>query len=249
MSSQPYSPVSILAICALALAMALGACGSDSEPVAEVSERSTPTQATETTASPTTSTAAEQAAAKRAARVRARAKRKRARAQREREQAQREREQRAATTPTQAPEAPAEPAETPAPQQPTAPTPKPKPGAPAHSIVETASLSLVTKQGVNFVQEGPVTGTLKGQMRLNAKLAGKGVEGTFTVTLANGTLTGQATAALTLDKSVAHFKGTTLITGGTGAYATVIPAALTFSGSVAADASKSTVKLAGILRY
>jgi hypothetical protein len=114
-------------------------------------------------------------------------------------------------------------------------------------VDETAHLKLVSKRGVAFVQEGAVAGTLNGTMRLDAKLGGEGVRGAFTVALSDGTLTGTAEAALTLEDSVANLNGTATLTGGTGAYARLQPAKIDFSGSVKADASASTVKLRGTL--
>jgi hypothetical protein len=221
-----------------------------------VADRRTTPPATETTP---TSTAAERAAARRAAARRLAVKRAQARrkarkerearearaARRERERQRRERAQTTTTPPaTSAPAADPDP-----PAATTTAKPKPPAGPTVHHVVETASLKLVTKKGISFVQQGSVTGTVSGSMRLDAKLGGKGVEGTFVVTLANGTLTGQASAGLTLDGSVARFRGTAAIAKGTGAYAALMPAQLAFSGTVASDASTSTVKLAGDLRY
>lgn len=253
MSSLVRSIASGTAICALALT--LSACGSDSEPTTtEVADRlTTPTTPTETTdtAALERAEARRHAAARKAARKRAALRKKRAEA-REARQAERERlaeEKRQQEAAAQeeaerqaAEQAAAEEAERQRQQQAAAgPTP--------HQVTETANLRLVSKKGVAFVQEGTVTGTLNGTMRLDARLGGKGVEGTFVVTLPDGTLTGSASAALALKGAFADFKGTATISRGTGAYKKLQPAQVAFSGSVKADASSSTVKLNGAISW
>jgi hypothetical protein len=241
-SSQAYSHAAAIALCAVALT----GCGSDSEPSTEVAERVT-TPTTPMTSS-TTSTAAEQAAQRRAARRAAARRAAKERRERKARAARRERrrkaQQEAATATATAP------APTPEPDPPAQPKPKPKPAGPTvHHIVEQATLKLVEKQGINFIQQGTVTGTVAGTMRLDAKLGGEGVVGTFVMTTDDGTLSGQASAKLALKGSFANFNGTATIATGTGAFADVVRAQLAFSGRVAADASTSVVKLAGDLRY
>jgi hypothetical protein len=254
-SSQVRSRALALVACGLAFGAPIAGCGSDSEPGTDIADRDATAPTADTTASaPSTSSEAERAAAKRAARraaarraARQRRERQAARAAR-RERRERLRAERAAATTTETTPAPE-----PEPEQPAAqvkPKPKPKPVGPAsHHVVETATLKLVSKKGINFVQEGTVSGTVAGTMRLDAQLGGKGVQGQFTVTVSDGTLVGSASAALTLNGSVARFNGTATLTKGTGAYAKLVPTQLAFSGTVAADASTSTVKLAGDVRY
>ena len=248
-----------LAACVVALTLA--ACGSDSEPTTEVADLVPDT--TDTGPVDTTDTAAAEraeaerreaarkaAARKAAARKRAEERRKRRaearRAERERqaeEARQREEEAARREADRQAAEEAAarEEARREAEQQPAGPVP--------HQLSETANLQLVSKKGVAFIQEGTVTGTYAGTMRLDAKLGGKGVEGTFTVQLKGGTLSGSAAAGLALAGARANFKGTASITSGTGEFKNVQPAQLAFSGSVKSDASSSTVNLSGTLSW
>jgi hypothetical protein len=118
-----------------------------------------------------------------------------------------------------------------------------------HDVIEHASLTLVRKEGLTFFQEGAVRGTLNGRMRLRGGFGGEGVVGQFTATLGNGTLVGRGSGRITLDKTVAHFKGTVTINKGTGTYANLVPTQLGFSGTFAADGSWSKIRLAGELRY
>jgi len=109
----------------------------------------------------------------------------------------------------------------------------------------------VSKNGARaFVHEGAVEGTLNGQMHLDTKIGGKqGVKATFTVTLADGTLTGRGSARITLAQSKINFSGAATITGGTGTYGGASGSGLKFSGSVTSDASTCTVRLSGAVHY
>jgi hypothetical protein len=256
-SSLVRSIASGTAICALALTFA--ACGSDSEPsTTEVADRLTTPTTADTSPTETTDTAAleraearRHAAARKAARKRAEARRKKRaearearRAERERLAAEKRRQEAAAQEEAErqaAEQAAAEEAERQRQQQAAAPQP--------HQVTETANLRLVSKKGVAFVHEGSVSGTLNGTMRLDARLGGKGVEGTFVVTLPDGTLTGSASAALALKGAFADFKGTATISRGTGAYKKLQPTQVAFNGSVKSDASSSTVKLSGTINW
>lgn len=137
----------------------------------------------------------------------------------------------------------------------TVPPPKPKvptedDGPPAHRIKETATLSLVRRNGAKFVvQQGPFVGTLSGEMLLRARLAGEGVTGTFTVTLADGTLQGRASASLKLSSDQAVLQGTARIRAGTGRYTGATSEQLTFTGSVKSDVSSSRIHVTGVVYY
>src|SRR5690606_29221853 len=109
--------------------------------------------------------------------------------------------------------------------------PEPDPGPVAHTIEETANLRLVRRQGVRFIQTGPVRGTLNGTMNLEAGIGGPGVTATFTVKLPKGTMRGRGKASVRPRGDVAHFNGTAVIEGGTGEYAEVSGRGLRFSGA------------------
>lgn len=231
------------------------ACGSDTEVAGQAGSGSSgriDALPTETTTSPTVpaatetvSTTAEQAAARKRRQMRARQAKRRAAARKR---------ARAETTPTEtnAQPPPAKTTQsTPAEQPPPAPKPKPKPtGPPTHSVTENATLQLVSRNGArSYVHEGNVEGTLAGTMNLHTKLAGEGVIGTFTVTLSDGTIRGRASGRLLIAGAKANFKGTATILGGTGAYAKASGSGLLFSGSVPSDASTSTVRMSGQMRW
>jgi hypothetical protein len=236
---------------ALLSSLLVSACGSDSEPAQQTAKRPpAATVPTTTTDAPTTTTdVAPSAREQRAKRRRAARKRREAKAK-------------AQTTPTTTaktqPAPSTQPVETttqPAPQRHPKRTPaaKPKPrdtGPPAHAVTESATLQLVSRNGSRaYVHEGNVVGTLNGTMKLDTRLGGAGVIGIFTVTLSDGTLTGRASASLTLAGSEARFRGTAKITGGTGAYAGASATGLKFSGSVSADASTSKIRMSGDVRW
>lgn len=138
-------------------------------------------------------------------------------------------------------------------------TPSAKPERPAKTITskehtpqgrvieEVASLQLVRREGLTFFQAGEVAGTLNGQMTLEARLGGQGVQATFTVTVPDGSLVGAGEARVKLGGNVVKFSGSASIAQGTGAYAGATASELRFSGVTAADGSTATIKLAGRL--
>lgn len=151
------------------------------------------------------------------------------------------------------PDARAEPEAAP-PGGPKTKRPNPAPAEPEpriRAIKQTATLTMVRREGTTYLQQGPVTGTLTGEMTLHATLGGPGVTATFTVHLDDGTMKGRGSAKLRprKDGSSADFTGTATITTGTGAHKGVTANDMRFSGNVAADGSKSTVWLSGDLLY
>ncbi len=235
----------------------LSACGSDREGVEQAASPSAtapstaPTVSTETVPTTTTERPDAKALERQAERRRAARKRRQARAE-ARAKAKTTTSER--STPATTAEPPQTTAQSSEPKQkPRKRTPSPKPqdtGLPTHNLTENATMQLVSRKGSRaYVHEGNVVGTLNGTMRLNTKLGGEGVIGIFTVTLADGTLTGRASAALTLAGSEARFRGTAKITGGTGTYANASASGLKFSGKVSADASTSRIQMSGPVRY
>jgi hypothetical protein len=250
----------VLAVLALVLGALLAGCGKDREVVRESAEQSpassssAPTTDTDLTV-PTTQETSTTAARRR-------------RARKHKQHAQKRRHK--PTTTTQTTSTPTTTSPTPSgkthskthvqaprstpkkhvakPKQPPASTVEA--GPPAHSIAESATLQLVSKQGLRaYVHEGAVQGTLNGQMHLETKLGGAGVVATFTVTLPDGTLIGRGSASLTLADSQARFSGTATITGGTGAYDGATGSGLKFKGAVASDASTCSVRMSGSVHY
>jgi hypothetical protein len=119
---------------------------------------------------------------------------------------------------------------------------------PARPIEETAQLTLVEKiSAVEYRQAGTVVGTYDGTMTLHAKVESRGVVVRFTVTAADGTISGRSLATLGLigDEPLVPISGTAVLTNGTGAFAGVRGRGLVVKGRVALDGSRGTVRLTG----
>jgi hypothetical protein len=153
-----------------------------------------------------------------------------------------------ATTPTKPVAAAPKRAQRPSKPPPAKATPT---GPPPHAIQETARLTLVTRTSpIQYSQHGTVSGTLDGEMALDAKVTPKGVAVTFTVQASDGTVSGQGLAIPQITGGpVARLTGTVSVTTGTGAYAHIQGRGLRVTGSAALDGSKATVRLSGTVFY
>lgn len=134
----------------------------------------------------------------------------------------------------------------------TAPRTTTTPSGPApRPIHEVAHVTLVQRvSATHYLQAGPVSGTLTGQMRVDAALVQAGVRVLFTVTVPGGTVNGRALVIPHIGKGkMAPVVGTATITGGTGRYAQIRGSGLKVTGEAALDASTGTVRLDGTVTY
>jgi hypothetical protein len=219
--SRPFVPI------AIGVVLALAGCGADEERAAPETTETTPTLASTTPTSQTTETTETAATTERPEPKKRKPKPK----------------------PTEAPEPAPEPKPQPDPEPQPEPEPEPEPGPVARTIQERANLRLVRRQGVRFIQSGPVRGTLDGTMQLTAGIGGPGVTATFTVELPDGTMRGRGKARVRPEGKVAHFDGTAMIEGGTGEYADASGRGLRFRGEVASDGAYSKIELNGRLSW
>ena len=84
---------------------------------------------------------------------------------------------------------------------------------------DTAHLYKVSVSGSNLIEEGKATGTLPGKMRATVNI-GATISGTFTIYVHGvGTITGHGTAIPHGSGRFESFKGSIVVTGGTGRYA------------------------------
>lgn len=94
------------------------------------------------------------------------------------------------------------------------------PAAMAHTLkaTDTAHLYKVSVSGSNLIEEGKATGTLPGKMRATVNI-GATISGNFTLYIHGGTIKGHGTARPHGSGRYESFKGSIVITGGTGRYA------------------------------
>jgi hypothetical protein len=84
---------------------------------------------------------------------------------------------------------------------------------------DTAHLYKVSVAGSNLIEEGKATGTLPGKMRANVNI-GATISGAFTIYVHGvGTIKGHGTATPHGSGRYESFKGSIVVTGGTGRYA------------------------------
>jgi hypothetical protein len=84
---------------------------------------------------------------------------------------------------------------------------------------DTAHLYKVSVSGSNLIEEGKAIGTLPGKMRATVNI-GASISGTFTIYVHGvGTITGHGTATPHGSGRYESFKGSIVVTGGTGRYA------------------------------
>jgi hypothetical protein len=84
---------------------------------------------------------------------------------------------------------------------------------------DTAHLYKVSVSGSNLIEEGKATGTIPGKMRATVNI-GATISGTFTISVHGvGTITGHGTATPHGSGRYESFKGSIVVTGGTGRYA------------------------------
>ncbi len=126
--------------------------------------------------------------------------------------------------------------------------PKPKPAVDSgRPIEEIAQLTLDTKQSsTEYTQRGTVTGTYDGEMTLTARITERGITVRFTVTTAEGTVTGHGLAIVSITGAeLEPINGTASIDSGTGSFAGIHGTGLKVKGHVALDASRGVVHLTG----
>jgi hypothetical protein len=95
------------------------------------------------------------------------------------------------------------------------------PAAMAHTLkaTDTAHLYKVSVSGSDLIEEGKATGTIPGKMRAAVNI-GATISGTFTISVHGvGTITGHGTAIPHGSGRFESFKGSIVVTGGTGRYA------------------------------
>jgi hypothetical protein len=91
----------------------------------------------------------------------------------------------------------------------------------AHALkaTDTAHLYKVSVSGSDLIEEGKATGTLPGKMRAIVNI-GATISGTFRISVRGvGTITGHGTATPHGSGRYESFKGSIVVTGGTGRYA------------------------------
>jgi hypothetical protein len=91
----------------------------------------------------------------------------------------------------------------------------------AHALkaTDTAHLYKVSVSGSDLIEEGKATGTLPGKMRATVNI-GATISGTFTIYVHGvGTITGHGVATPHGSGRYESFKGSIVVTGGTGRYA------------------------------
>jgi hypothetical protein len=90
----------------------------------------------------------------------------------------------------------------------------------AHALkaTDTAHLYKVSVSGSNLIEEGKATGTLPGKMRAIVNI-GATISGSFTFYLHAGTIKGHGVATPHGSGRYESFKGSIVVTGGTGRYA------------------------------
>jgi hypothetical protein len=142
----------------------------------------------------------------------------------------------------------------PAPTPTTATTPhepEPEPEPAGTPVDEFAVLTLVERRSAaHYFQQGTVTGTFDGTMALEARVRNRGVVVYFTATVEGGTISGKGVAIPTIgDSPIMQLRGTAKITGGTGRFASIRGRRLTVAGTARLDATRARVRLTGTVFY
>jgi hypothetical protein len=98
---------------------------------------------------------------------------------------------------------------------------------------------------------GTVTGTPfgKGKIVLDGSLANGRLEGTFRLTFPRGSVLGTVSMPFTVSGNDIDFKGTSRITGGTGAYRGITSGALKSSDHNTLDGQHGTLTVTGSAKY
>jgi hypothetical protein len=119
-----------------------------------------------------------------------------------------------------------------------------------HVVDNTERVHITSRQGALIIQEGVVTGAPigNGTVVMRNRLTANGVVTSFTVRGSGGSVHGLANAALQVQGSGVHYRGTARITGGTGRFSRVRPAHLTVTGSGSLSGD-TTLHVTGIEWY
>jgi hypothetical protein len=101
-----------------------------------------------------------------------------------------------------------------------------------------------------YTQEGTVTGTFDGTMRLQATITNRGVVVEFVATVDGGTIEGRGiTRPIITGSPLADIEGTMAIVGGSGRFAAIRGRRLAVSGKARLDGTYARVRLAGTVTY
>ncbi len=87
-------------------------------------------------------------------------------------------------------------------------------------IAATAHLHLIKASGALLHEEGPVSGSLSGEMQATFEVGAR-FSGEFTIHASGGTITGRGAAAPHGSGRFESFSGSIVVTGGSGRYAHV----------------------------
>ena len=119
----------------------------------------------------------------------------------------------------------------------------------AHALkaTDTAHLHYVRSSGSMLLDEGSATGTIPGRMRASVEV-GATISGTFVLYLHGGTISGHGSAIPHGSGVYESFKGTLVVTGGSGRYRHAHGRANLY-GTFNRSSYALLVQTAGTLRY
>jgi hypothetical protein len=115
---------------------------------------------------------------------------------------------------------------------------------------ESGRLHLTSKQGFTLNEQGSATGTITGAIYIHLHLTSTSkVTAEVSIYPSGGSLSGNGSAAYSVEGSVAAFTGTLSITRGSGKYANARASALRFTGTIQRRGDAVSVHVSGPLSF
>jgi hypothetical protein len=118
------------------------------------------------------------------------------------------------------------------------------------SLNDTARLHLTSHHGFTLNEQGSASGTVSGTIYIHLNVSSTNhVTAALNIYPRGGSLSGNAYAAYQVKGSIANFKGTMNITGGSGRYSHARGSGLSFTGTIQRSSDAVNVRVSGRFSY